>query len=50
MVDLFIKKDEAIEVNFASGQALRVPLDDNSRISPEAAHFVPELGGPIAVW
>ena len=50
VTDLSEKEDEAIVVSFASSQVLRIPLDKNSRVGPEAAHFVPELDAPIKVW
>lgn len=39
-----------IRVNFDSGENFSIPLDMPSRVGPEAAHFVPEIGGPIQVW
>jgi hypothetical protein len=41
---------EKLEVVFASGATLVVPLDSANRTIPEALHFVPRVGGPIQVW
>ena len=48
--DLGVKDGHVIEVVFDSGQILRVPLDEKSKASPEAAHYVPEPDAPIVVW
>lgn len=39
-----------IEVAFAGGAILVIPLEASALIGPEAAHFVPGENRPIDVW
>lgn len=47
---LSLDDHEKLEVKFASGTTLVVPLNQVNRTSPEAMHFIPRVGGPIQVW
>jgi hypothetical protein len=49
--EVVVQKDIAIELRFAGGQVVRVPLDEASRTGPEAAHFMGEhIHSPLDVW
>lgn len=40
----------AARLQFANGGVVTIPLDESSRVGPEAMHFVPGFNQPIAVW
>ena len=45
-----VLEGDKIELTFEDGSILTVPLDEASKIGPEAAHFVPRENEPIEVW
>lgn len=47
---LTVEEDVNIGVTFSGGARVDIPLAPEARSSPEAAHFVPALNQPIAVW
>lgn len=50
VVEVDVRDEVAIEIGLSSGHVLRIPLDQSARIGPEAAHFLPGVGGPLQVW
>ncbi len=48
--EVMIKADIEIVIVFSGGAIVRIPLAVEERSGPEAAHFVPGLNQPIAVW
>jgi len=45
-----VKEDVYIEIAFSGEARVRIPLAPEERSGPEAAHYVPGLDQPIAVW
>src|SRR5688500_13837073 len=41
---------KAIDVRLDNGFTVRVPLDREARVGPEAAHFVPGASQPLQAW
>ena len=48
--DVKVQDGVAIGITFAGGARVRIPLADEERHGPEAAHYVPGLNQPIVVW
>ena len=47
--EVFVIAGREMELRFAADKSLFIPLQPKVG-SPEAAHFVPNLSGPIQVW
>ncbi len=45
-----VRDKESINIVFAGGGSIRIPLTIEGRIGPEAAHYVPGSDRPISVW
>jgi hypothetical protein len=41
---------QVVQLIFSNDVALSIPLDDRSRVGPEAMHFHDGIGGPMVVW
>ena len=50
VVNVIVREGEDIELRFDGDASVRIPLAEESRIGPEAAHFVPGENQPIEVW
>jgi len=52
VVQVSVRDEEAISLDFSNGSKLSVPLDYEHRTGPEAAHFVIGLGKDMrmSVW
>lgn len=50
VADIIVQEDKLIEIYFHESGVIRVPLSKDSRLGPEAAHFVPGENEPIEVW
>ncbi len=40
----------SIDIEFGGDRRLRVPLDDDARVGPEAAHFLPDDWPDAPMW
>jgi len=50
VLDVIVQEGESIEICFDEFASIRIPLSQEARIGPEAAHFVSEENQPIEVW
>jgi hypothetical protein len=50
LVEIEIDDDRSAVLRFDSGEVVVVPLTEESRLGPEAMHFVPGEHQPIQVW
>ena len=48
--EIRVKENDEIEIVFGGEGHIRIPLKDELKNGPEAAHFVPGPNQPIAVW
>ena len=48
--EVAVEDDIAITLILDAGNIISVPLDEASRESYEAAHFLREINGPLLVW
>jgi hypothetical protein len=45
-----IEEERSMDLSFDAGYRVTIPLSFESRVGPEAAHFVPGERRPIQVW
>jgi hypothetical protein len=48
--DVIMDENKAITLRFIGGDQITIPLDPESRVGLEAAHFVPYPRAPLIVW
>jgi hypothetical protein len=49
-VNVVVREGRDIELRFDGDASVQIPLAEEFRIGPEAAHFVPGENQPIEVW
>ena len=49
-VNVIVRAGETIELRFDGDAVVQIPLTQEFRYGPEAAHFVPGENQPIEVW
>jgi len=50
VAEVVVDELHAITVRFSTGSALVVPIDNNSKVAGEAAHFLARVNAPLVVW